>query len=273
MYKCIELNKEFATKEELFKALKSNAKDIIGVKKAQILKSYEKGASVKTKCLDITKANDTNKELFKDDSFYYIAVNTIGILDSHTDLHVKGIWNKSAKERTRKNYLVDTHIMSMGTTLAKKEDVEIFVAELPFSSLGKTYKGSAEVLVYKIPKDKMKQEAREWLDEGYDIEASVKMQYVNIDLAMNSEDEEDVEFKTNYDSYLNQIANKEDYEKEYGEITHYWIVKEAKNIGESSLVLQGSNPVTGQIKVEPSNDTQPQKEAVKVDTSHIYLLM
>ena len=43
-------------------------------------------------------------------TYHYIAVNTTNILDSHGDLHVKGLWNKSVKDQQGKNYLVTDHI-------------------------------------------------------------------------------------------------------------------------------------------------------------------
>ena len=63
------------------------------------------------------------------------------------------------------------------------------------------------------------------------------MQYVNVELAMNSDDKRDkAELKT-FNENIGNIANKGDFE----ELTHFWVVKEAKNLGESSLVLMGSN--------------------------------
>ena len=67
-----------------------------------------------------------------------------------------------------------------------------------------------------------------------------------------------------YNDNLNTIANKGDFDS----IDYFWVVSEAKNIGESSLVLRGSNGATGLLdnkniqpsldtdKVEPSLDTQ-----------------
>ena len=76
------------------------------------------------------------------------------------------------------------------------------------------------------------------------------MQYVNVELAMNSEDKRDkAELKT-FNDNIGNIANKSDFE----DLTHFWVVKEAKNLGESSLVLMGSNSSTGVI--EPLKDTQ-----------------
>lgn len=268
MIVCKELNKEFATKEEMFKALKDSKKDLIGFKKAQIYKSKDKGVSVRSNKIDVSKLSESVKEEFKDDSYHYVAVNTTNILDSHGDLHVKGIWNKTAKEQNRKNALVDSHEMSLKTTIVRRKNVEMFVTEIPFSMIGKDYDGNTQALIYKFKKDDVRDEYKEFLKDGGDIEASVRMQYVNIELAMNSDNEDDTKEKAVFDNNIEDIANKNELE----DLNYFWVVKEAKNIGESSLVLQGSNHATGQVQIEPLKDTQKQKEAVKDNTSINYLL-
>jgi len=262
---CKELNKEFATKQEMFESLQKNKDEIIGLKKAQIQKSIDKGVSVTAKPLDFTKVNEQNKSLSLDDNHYYIAVNSTRVLDSHQDLHLDGIWNKTTKEQQGKNYLVDTHVMSLNTTIARKEHIQIFTATISFSMIGKSYEGDTQVLVYKIPKDKIiNQIAKDWLESGDSIEASVRMRYTDLVLAMNSDRKDDKEEKKNYDKYISVIANKEDFEEE---IYYFWAIKQAQNINESSLVLFGSNSTTGQIEnnnqadnksldsTEPSQDT------------------
>ena len=252
---CKELNKEFTDKNEMFKALKSNKEYIISVKRSQILKSFEKGLGVNAKSIDVSKLGTTSKGILKDNDYYYIAVNTTKVLDSHGDLHVDGIWNKTVKDQQGKNYLVTDHKMELSNVVAKKENIEMLLAEIPFSSIGKSYSGNTQALIYKVAKaDIINPLAKDWLDSGSDIEASVRMQYVNLDLAMNSEAKGDeAEFK-NYNEYIDTIANKDDFDS----IDYFWIVKEAKNIGESSLVLNGSNSATGVLdnkNIQPSEDT------------------
>ena len=257
---CKELNKDFDNKELMFAELKANKQLIINQKKSQIIKSCDKGLGIAVKSMKI----DAIKGALSDDNSYYIAVNTTNVLDSHGDLHVKGIWNKTVKEQQGKNYLVTDHELKMSSVVAKKEDVEMFVTDIAFSSVGKSFAGNTEALVYKIAKDKViHNEAGEWLKSGDDIEASVRMQYVNVELAMNSNDKRDkAELKT-FNDNINNIANKD----EFSEIEYFWVVKEAKNISESSLVLMGSNSSTGVLAndavidtsskdKEPSNDTQ-----------------
>ena len=268
MFYCKELDRNFENKTDLIKELRRHKDDIISFKKANIYKSVDKGISVTAKPLDSSKINTTTKGISIDEDYYYLAVNSTKVLDSHLDLHVNGIWNKTVKEHQGRNYLVDTHVLSIKTTIARKEYIEMLTAVIPFALLGKPYDGDTEVLIYKIRKDKIiSTEAKEWLDSGDDIECSVRMQYVDISFAVNSDDKEDIKFKDNYDNYINQIANKEDFDTE---IVYFWIVKQAKNVLESSLVLFGSNSTTGQIeesaKFQPSNDTEKQDSEPSNDT-------
>lgn len=252
MIVCKELNKEFETKEELFSELRKYHKDIIAQKKAQVFKSCEKGLGLTARPIDSSKIYTTIKESFADDSFYYIAVNSTKILDSHGDLHLDGIWNRTVKDQQGKNYLVADHKLELDKTIVKKEHVEMFTAKMPFSILGMPYDGETEVLIYKVRKDKViNKAAKEWLDSGDAIEASVRMQYIKIFFAVNSDAKEDIEFKANFDKYYPEIANKDEFSEE---IIYFWPVKEAANKYESSLVLFGSNSATGQITVETKDE-------------------
>jgi len=270
-------DKNFSTKEELFKDLKENLDFIVDAKKSEIQKSCDKGVSVTCKSLDLLKFSDQLKGIKIDDNFYYIAVNSTRVLDSHDDLHLDGIWNKSIKEQQGKNYLVCDHELEINNVIVRKEHIEMFVAKVPFMLLGKPYEGDTQVLIYKFPKNQVKnQVVKEWLDSGDEIEGSVRMQYVTFVLCMDSNNPEDATEKANYDQYYPIIANKEDFDYIY----YFFAIKEAKNVRESSLVVFGSNNATGQVRtkevadtittevIEPLEDTQKteqeaQKEQLK----------
>ena len=262
MIHCKALNKDFDSKTEMFKELREAKDQIISQKKANIYKSCEKGLSVTAKPINIEKVSDTVKGLFKDEDYYYIATNTTRILDNHEDVHVDGIWNKSAKEQSGKNYLVADHELKLSSTIVRKEYVTIFVAKISFALLGKNYEGETEALIYKFKKDKViHKDAKEWLESGDAIEASVRMQYIDIEFALNSDEDGDKREKKIYDKYIDIIANKDDFNNE---ILYFWVVKQAKNTSESSLVIFGSNPATGIViasedektKNEPPEGTQ-----------------
>jgi hypothetical protein len=270
MIKSIDFpNKTFESKEQLFKSLIDNKDLLIKEKTSQIYKSCEKGSGLVVNQEQIVKALETNKAFKMDSDYYYFAVNSSNILDSHGDLHVKGNWDKTAKEQQKKVYLVFDHTLKRSEIIAMKEDIELITAEIPFSLIGKDYEGDSYVLIYKVAKNKIaNKEAKEWLENGYSFEASVRMQYVKIELAINSKDKDSEKEKAVYDKYIGQIANS----KEFSSIDYFWVVQEAKNVSESSLVMFGSNSATGtlqenkeavidtSINNEPSLDTQAEKK-------------
>ena len=275
---CKELDKEFNSKEELFKALADNETFIHDAKKSQVYKSFEKGLQVVTDQKQIEKAFDSTEKGIKFDSdYYYFVVNSANFLDSHSDVHVDGNWNKSVKDQQGKVYLVFDHSLKRSDIIAMKKDVEMFTAKISWDMLGKSYEGETYSLIYKVKKDKIvNKEAKEWLEQGHELEASVRMQYVKIETAFNSTNPDYSKQKEVYDTYYPQIANKEDFE----EIEYFWVVKEAKNVMESSLVLFGSNSATGIVNnenkseavedtpetKEQSNDTQTKKRRIFINT-------
>jgi hypothetical protein len=266
MFKSIYLkDKTFSTKEDLFKELKENKDLIIDAKKSEIYKSCEKGQSVVAKNLDLLKFSEENKAIKIDENYYYFAVNSTKILDSHDDLHVDGIWKKSVQEIQGRNYLVEDHELEISKIIARKEHIEIFTAKIPFSLIGKNYEGNTEVLIYKVPKNQIKNDkVKEWLDSGDAIECSVRMQYVTILLALDSNAPDDATEKKNYDDYIGLIANKSDFEY----IPYFFIIKEAKNVKESSLVPFGSNSSTGVVQNKEYTPTL-EIEAEKIEPTQV----
>jgi hypothetical protein len=254
---CKELNKSFENKDDLFQALFENEKLIIDSKKSEIYKSIDKGSQIVSSQSEIKKAleNEAKKGIKFDDDYYYFVVNSANILDSHNDMHVDGNWNKSVKDQQGKNYLVFDHKTEIENIIAMPKDIEMFTAKVPFSLLGKSYEGETYSLIYKVAKNKIVHlKINKFLEKGYDFHASVRMQYVKIEFAFNSNNPDFAKQKANYDIYYPLIANKD----EFKEIDYFSIIKEAKNVFESSLLLFGSNSATGRIdnKEEPSDDTQ-----------------
>lgn len=254
---CKELNKTFSNKEAMFKELAQNEEIIIDAKKSEVYKSIDKGVQLVTNQESIKKAleSTTNKGIKFDNDYYYFVVNSANILDSHSDVHVDGNWNKNVKDQQGKVYLVFDHSLKRNDIIAMRKDVEMFTASIPFSLLGKSYDGETYSLVYKVAKDKIvNKEAKEWLEDGHELEASVRMQYIKMESAFNSDNQDYAKQKATFDEYYPLIANKEDFD----EINYFWVVKEAKNVFESSLVLFGSNSATGVINNkdnEAVNDT------------------
>lgn len=239
MIKCIELDKNFSTKQEMFNALLYNEKNIINLKKAEIHKSAEKNQLSTFNLFKVTE--ETKSLLSLKEGFIYPVINTTKYLDSHGDVHFDGIWNKSVKEVNGQLFYVTDHSLKTSDVIAWPADVNAMVKDVPWSFVGKNYEGNTQALIYEIAIDKIDNEsAKRIIDKKRPVENSVRMQYVKIRLAVDSTEKEFKEHKELFDTTVEQIANKE-IAKERG---YYWIVDEAKIIKEGSMVIAGSNDAT-----------------------------
>jgi len=255
-------DKTYSTKEELFADLKDNLELIIDKKRTEVYESYKKGQSTNLKPIDVSKFDlEQQKALKLDDNYFYFVFNTTRILDSHEDVHIDGLWKKTIQEKQFKNYVVTDHELEVLNTVVRKEYVEIFTAKIPFSLIGKSYNGNTEALIYKFPKDKVQIPiVKEWLESGDALEGSVRMKYIKYVFCIDSNNPEDEEFKSNYDKYIDYIANKEDFEY----IPYFFAVLEASNERESSVLIDASNKATGKLKENTQAEKSlEQKEAEK----------
>ena len=262
MIKAVEFpDRTFKTREELFKALRESHKDIIDCKCSEVRFSDT------IKSVNLSTDEFTAKAIEVDGfekGFVYPVINTTNYMDSHNDVHLKGIWNKSIGEQQGKILYVTDHELSVDAIIAHKRDVEMMIQEFSFKELGYDSNMKTQALVFKVALDKIKHaKAKEIIEERHDIEHSVRMQYVDIQLAMNSDAEDDAEFKAAYDENIDKIANKEKaQENEY-----FWLVKEAKIFKEGSMVATGGSnnitPMTFAKDNEPSADTQDKQEPLK----------
>lgn len=263
-------DREFATKEELFKELKLNEKKLIDLKKATIQKSAEKG---QLSTFELLKNDESIKEYIDaKDNYIFAVINTTKYLDSHDDVHMNGIWNKSVNEQQGKIFYIADHSLKINDVVAWNSDVEIMVKSLPFSFLGKSYEGNTEALIFAIDKNKIVHEgAKQIIENKRPVQNSVRMEYVKIELAIDDAQPDYAENKKTFDLYINEIANK-DKAIEQG---YFWAVTEAKISKEGSMVLFGSNDVTpiienkteaeeitSEIKEEPTKVTQKRKLSV-----------
>jgi hypothetical protein len=100
------------------------------------------------------------------------------------------------------------------------------------------------------------QDARDIVNEKIDIENSIRMIYVKIDLAVDSDDDDFKEEKAMFKKHIESIANRKAAEK----AGYFWAISEAKIHKEGSMVLSGSNDITPmmQKESEPLEDTPPE---------------
>ena len=255
----------FGSKQEMFDALRANKSTLIAHKKMATkyadavvyssAPSTVSGEVIKADSVDLTSVNKISLKL---------VINTTNIMDSHSDVHLKGIWKKSVKEN-KNMFLLQEHKMSFSHIIS--DDIKASVQTMKWSDLGESYKGDTEALIFETTIDKRNEFMFNQYAKSYVKNHSVGMRYVKMDLAINSDSKYDVEEKEIWDKYIDEVANKEDAEAQ----GYFWVVSEAKAI-EGSAVPIGSNRVTPTISaeskdIEPSNDTQSTKQEAVADTS------
>lgn len=252
LIKAIEFpDKEFSSKEELFKMLFDRKDDIISLKKAD-LKSTD---SIKFTPID--KSEETIKGINVPDGFIYAVINTTKYMDSHNDVHLDGIWDKSIKDQQGKVFYVADHSLSVMSVIAFPKNVEMLIQDISWKDLGADFSGKTQALIFKVNKANIKlEQAKEIIEEKIDIDHSVRMQYVKFDLALDSNDDEHKEQKKLWTKTIGLVANKDQAIKK----GYFWAVSEARVFKEGSMVLAGSNDITPMLTsdkdIEPEDSTQ-----------------
>ena len=272
MIKVLEFpNKEFETREDLFKALIENKKELISIKKS-VTKNAD---AVSFGYLDTSVKIDTTKEDVSiqmqnpEQLNVKVVINTTNFLDSHNDLHVNGIWNKSVKDNSSFLHLQE-HERDFDKVIT--DTAKGYIQTMTWQKLGLPYEGKTEALIFESTIDKKRNEFMlNQYANGWVKNHSVGMRYVQMELAINTEAEYDKEYKALWDEFYPVIANKEVAD----ERGFFWVVKEAKII-EGSAVVMGSNSATPTLEnkteavddtsetIEPSNDTQTEKRKLSI---------
>ncbi len=254
----------FNTQKEKFEFLVNNKDKIIASKKAVI----KHGASVP---FDLSMPGKvqavksiTKEEPATDEVQVKAVINTTNLMDSHMDVHIPGIWNKSLKENRYLLHLQE-HEMKFDNIISEGEDLKAYAKDFTWKELGFDFEGKTQALVFDSV---VKQSNNATMFKRYRDKKvknhSVGMQYVKLALAINDEDygaEKEV-----WDKYYDSIANKEVADQ----AGYFWAVKEAKVI-EGSAVPLGSNYATPTLEPkqftpntdnEPSFDTQELKQFI-----------
>lgn len=180
-----------------------------------------------------------------------VIINTTNIIDSHSDCHIPGLWNKTLKEN-KSPYHLQEHQLKFDHVIS--DQVTASVKMMNWSELGLPFEGKTQALIFDsiIEEERNEFMYKQYL-KGWVRNHSVGMRYVNLFLCINSNERYYQEEKDNWDKYYPQVVNQ-DVAKELG---YFWAVTEAKMI-EGSAVPIGSNYATPTIsvKTEPSTDTQ-----------------
>lgn len=253
--------KSFDNTEQQLKWLYDNRKELSAQRKAITKESDsvsfmsfavdDKGERLKSDTIPA----DTDKIRVK------VVINTTGLLDSHSDVHIPNIWKKSLQE-TKVFYLVNQHAFNFNGILS--DEVKAYVEEISWEDLGiKGIEGKTQALMFEAVLDKN----TAWFENSENKKLfnlyksgkvrnhSVGMRYVKDYLCINSDTYK--EEKENWDKYYPYVANKEDAEKK----GFFWAITEAKII-EGSAVVRGSNWATPTQSVEEIKDIEVEADNV-----------
>lgn len=235
---------DFKTKDELFAWLRANKSLLISAKKsmikhadAVIFQNFTTSASG-----EIVKAMPNAALLQLNEFPVDVVINTTYIRDSHDDVHIDGLWNKSLKE-TKQLYHIQEHRMTFDKVISDR--VKGYTKKVLWSEIGYPYAGQTEALIFNsVIENERNPYMAEQYAKGRVKNHSVGMRYIKLDMAINSESKYDKVEKEIWDKYIDKIANREETE-EYG---FFWAVTEAKLL-EGSAVLVGSNFATPTLNI------------------------
>lgn len=246
------MKRQFKNNKELFRYLVENKKELIDLKKAAIKMSdvvtlsplSEDGKTVATKGRYLY-ANDTEAGTLK----RTIIANTYNWLDSHSDVHLNGVFSGSISQGKRIYHLKD-HEAARESQIGKV--LSVTEREISWRELGQGKTGMTQALFVESEIRKSLNETyyTEYLNDEVD-QHSVAMQYVKIALAVNDAEEYPREYEE-WQKHIGKIGNRSTAEAQ----GFFWAVYEAK-LFEVSAVLWGSNELTPTIgnKSRPFDNT------------------
>lgn len=247
--------KEFASKKEKIAYLVENKESLIKQAKSEIKRADGYGVIYMVSTNKTDSQNKADSEEQEEGVLNVKAIiNTTNIMDSHDDVHMKGIWKKTLQEYKRPKHLQEHESRKFSHIISDGEDLNVYVKTYSWKSLGFDMNGSTQALVFE---SKVRKERNPFMYEqyknGWVDNHSVGMRYVKIDFAVNDKDYETE--KAVWDRYIDEVANKQQAEEQ----GYFWAVTEAKMI-EGSAVPNGSNSITPTLSVksiETENKTEP----------------
>jgi hypothetical protein len=281
MIYCKELDKNFESKDEMLIELKNNISEIIVAKKLTLKRADSYGIIAKTDASENTltilknitqksfndskKSIDYTKEALLPKLKVVVISNTTNWFDSHRDVHIDGLWNKTLADNGQKGFdHLQEHENDFDKIISTKS--KVILENTNFKALGFNYEGSTQALNCESIIDPNRnifmynQYANGWVENH-----SVGMRYVDVIYCADSNVLEMQEYKANYEKYYNLIANKSDVD----ECGYFYAVLQAK-LCEFSAVPKGSNEITPTISViadEPLGKSQADESLDKSEQS------
>lgn len=243
-------DKVFTDKMDQARFIKSNLEAIKAIKREQ----YKTDAEYIFKAGLLTGGFKPMIEDITSDIIEVKAIiNTTNVIDSHMDLHLQGIWNKTVKDNPYSYHLKQHERMFESVISSKAKNVN---ERMKFSDIGvnSDMEMDANINQFLINKADHPLMFKKYAD-GEVTQHSVGMMYVNYDIAWYDEDSEK---EMNFFNEMKALAINPEVAEEAG---YLWVHREAKK-REGSAVVFGSNPFTPTLYVknyEPQSSTYKQK--------------
>ena len=180
---------KFRTKEEMFKFLVENKQQLIDQKKATIKEADGIGlASIRA----VKAFSGTNKAAGEREGEIDVlaAINTTNVFDSHDDVHLPSLWDKSLGENRSLLHVQEHKSREFKMIIASGLDLKAFTNTYTFKELGFDYEGQTEALMFQsnVKKSRNAYMYGQYKD-GYVENHSVGMRYIKLIMCINSEDE------------------------------------------------------------------------------------
>ena len=271
---CKELNKEFDSRTEMLKELKLNKSDIIQLKKSAI-KNKDCDFNFYSRPDDAVKQDGETPTLNFGDTIK-VAMNTAYYIDYDLDMGIEGTWKRSVDQQNGKTFHIVNHDLKVGSVVGYPKDVTLSLEKIAWTKLGKNYAGETEVLVFETKmSEKTQKDAFMAYRDGDEVQHSIRLRYIQLELAMNSDEPSDKEEKAVWDKYYPLAVNKEVAD----ESGYFWVMKESQVYKEGSTVLLGSNEMTPQLKDihgthedDPSLDTHQKNDPPEQENIYKFLI-
>jgi len=252
-------DKRFAHKMDFIQFLKENQSELIRLKRLEMKSDKDSSQFMfqNKSMLDFTPKINVTSDII----LVKTAINTTNVIDSHLDLHLPKIWNKTVTDNPTTLHL-ESHTREFNKLL--DANAKQYNEKFKFSDYGiaTDIVGQAN-----INEAVIKRKDNPVMFDAY-VDGKVKMHSVGmlyVSLSFLYADEDDPVMMANYNEYRSKAINPE-VADEYG---YFWGIHEAKKL-EGSPVVLASNPYTPTIwvkdykpsetdtsnKNEPSNDTQ-----------------
>ncbi len=128
---------KFSREKDLFDFLVDKEETIFAQAKAQIKEADSfLYMPMHLKNSISSKSLSTEELLAKDVLDVTAVINTTGILDSHRDVHIKGLWDKSLKENSRIMHVQEHKSREFDKIISNGEDLKAYVKTNTWRQLG-----------------------------------------------------------------------------------------------------------------------------------------